>query len=49
MLVMLICPVAFVPMPIPLVVVVPVFIVPVVVAVIVSQDRCRSGKERSKS
>lgn len=46
MLVMLIGPVAFVPVPIALVVVVPIFIVPIVVVpIFVSLEGCRSGDE----
>ena len=50
MLVMVILPVAFVPVPIALVVVAPIFIIPVVVApIFVSLDWCRSCDDRSQS
>ena len=47
---MVILPVAFVPVPIAIMVVVPIFIIPVVVApIFVSLERCRSRDERSQS
>ena len=50
MFVMVIFPVAFVPVPIAIVVVVPIFIIPVVIApIFVSHNWCRSCDERSQS
>jgi hypothetical protein len=50
MLVMVVLPVAFVPVPIALVVVVPIFIIPVVVAaILVSVNWYRSCDDRSQS